>query len=92
MSTLSNALAGRTDLFVPAFEVWIGERKLDRQIIRDVMEVSFNDSLDELGGFSLTLELYACDDFFEDFPVAKCVAVRASAEILQDPFQPAPLS
>jgi phage protein D len=55
MSALANALAGSTDLFVPAFEVWIGTNKIDRSIIRDVLDVSFHDSLDEIGGFSLTL-------------------------------------
>src|SRR4051794_21740851 len=55
MTMLGDALSGSADLFVPAFEVVIGQQKLDRQIIRDVLDVSFHDSIDEMGGFSLTL-------------------------------------
>jgi uncharacterized protein len=55
MTTLAAVLAGSADLYVPAFEVLIGNKKLGREVVHDVLDVSFHDSLDELGGFSLTL-------------------------------------
>ncbi|ESW93815.1 hypothetical protein X770_00900 [Mesorhizobium sp. LSJC269B00] len=63
MNMLADILSGSSDLFVPAFEVWIGQQKLDRHIIRDVLDVSFHDSIDELGGFSLTLANWDADQY-----------------------------
>lgn len=55
MTMLAEALSGEADLFVPAFEVLVGQQKLNREIVHDVLDVSFHDSIEELGGFSLTL-------------------------------------
>ena len=63
MTMLADALSGSADLFVPAFEVWVGQQKVNREIIRDVLDVSFHDSLDELGGFSLTLANWDADKY-----------------------------
>ena len=63
MNMMASAVDGSSDLFVPSFEVWIGERKLDRQVVRDVLDVSFHDSLDGLGGFSLTLANWDADKY-----------------------------
>jgi hypothetical protein len=63
MTILSDALAGSADLFVPAFEVWIGGQKLSRRVVRDVIEVSYHDSLDEFGGFALTLANWDAESY-----------------------------
>jgi phage protein D len=63
MTMLADALSGSADLFVPAFEVVIGQQKLDRKVIRDVIEVGFHDSIDEMGGFSLTLANWDADRY-----------------------------
>ena len=63
MTMLADALSGAADLFVPAFEVLIGQQKLDRRMIRDVLEVSFHDSIEEMGGFSLMLANWDADRY-----------------------------
>ncbi|MGR9134505.1 phage late control D family protein [Rhizobium leguminosarum] len=63
MNMLAEALSGQADLYVPAFEVLVGQQKLARKIIRDVLEVNFHDSIDELGGFSLTLANWDAEEY-----------------------------
>jgi uncharacterized protein len=43
------------DFFVPAFEVKIKGQSLDREVIRDVLSVTYTDSLDKLDSCQLTL-------------------------------------
>jgi phage protein D len=43
------------DFYVPAFEVKVGQRRLDRAVIRDITQVSYKDSLKEIDSFELTI-------------------------------------
>src|SRR5437660_9710354 len=41
--------------YVPSFEVRIKGQKLPRDVIRDVMQVTYHDKVDEIDGFELTI-------------------------------------
>lgn len=43
------------DFYVPRFEVKVGARKLDREAVHDITEVRYEDSLDEIDGFEITI-------------------------------------
>lgn len=43
------------DFYVPAFEVKIKGASLDRDVIRDVISVSYTDSLDKMDSFEITI-------------------------------------
>jgi phage protein D len=43
------------DFYVPRFEVKVGKRKLDREAVHDITQVSYEDSLDEIDGFEITI-------------------------------------
>jgi phage protein D len=44
-----------TDFYVPAWEVKVGGRAIDRQAVRDVLSVSYTDSLESVDTFSLEI-------------------------------------
>jgi phage protein D len=54
VSTLSAVAKGR-DLWVPAFEVRVNERKAAADVVHDVMSVTYRDSLKDLDTFDLVL-------------------------------------
>jgi phage protein D len=54
MSALSPVAKGR-DLWVPAFEVRVNERKTAADVVHDVMSVTYRDSLTDLDTFELVL-------------------------------------
>jgi phage protein D len=43
------------DFYVPRFEVRVGKRKLDREAVHDITQVSYEDSLEEIDGFEITI-------------------------------------
>jgi uncharacterized protein len=43
------------DFYVPSFEVKVGERPLDRQVIRDILQVSYRDSIEDMDSFEISL-------------------------------------
>lgn len=43
------------DFYVPAFEVRVGERRLDRDTIYDITQVTYKDNVDEIDNFELTI-------------------------------------
>ncbi len=43
------------NFFAPRFEITLRGQKLDQAVVRDVIEVSYNDSLDKLDSFEFTL-------------------------------------
>lgn len=43
------------DFYVPAFEIYIGKKKLKDEIRRDIITVSYTDSLDAIDSFSFTV-------------------------------------
>lgn len=44
-----------TDFYVPAYEIRVGGRPIDRQAVRDILSVSYTDSLDNVDSFSLEI-------------------------------------
>lgn len=44
-----------TDFYVPTWEIKVGGRPLDRQAVRDVLSVSYTDSLESIDSFSLVV-------------------------------------
>lgn len=46
------------DFFTPAFELKLGGRNADKQLIHDVTEVSYRDSIDELASCELTVNTW----------------------------------
>ncbi|HEX2205764.1 MAG TPA: contractile injection system protein, VgrG/Pvc8 family [Longimicrobium sp.] len=52
MSAQSIAALG-TDFYVPAYEIRVGGRPIDRQAVRDVLSVTYTDSLESVDSFSL---------------------------------------
>lgn len=55
MTETKTAVYAHYDFYVPAFEVKIKGQSLDREVIRDVISVSYTDSLDKLDSCQLTL-------------------------------------
>ncbi len=49
------------DFYVPAFELKIKGQSLERDVIRDVLSVSYNDSLDKLDSCEITLNNWDAD-------------------------------
>jgi phage protein D len=45
----------RQDFYVPRFEVKVGTRPLDREAVHDIKAVTYEDSLDEIDGFEITI-------------------------------------
>jgi phage protein D len=43
------------DFYVPAFEVKVSNRLLDRETIRDILKVTYRDNVDEIDNFELTI-------------------------------------
>ncbi len=43
------------DFYVPMFEVKVGERPLERDVVRDITQVSYKDSLQEIDSFEITI-------------------------------------
>jgi uncharacterized protein len=43
------------DFYVPAFEVKVGDRHLGRQVIRDIIQVSYRDSLEDVDSFEISI-------------------------------------
>ena len=54
MTVASIARQG-TDFFVPAFAIKVGGRPVDREAVRDVLSVSFKDSLETIDRFDLVV-------------------------------------
>ncbi|MBI4539742.1 MAG: phage late control D family protein [Gemmatimonadetes bacterium] len=54
MPAVSIAALG-TDFYVPAYEIRVGGRPLDRQAVRDILAVSYSDSLESIDAFSLVI-------------------------------------
>jgi phage protein D len=44
-----------TDFYVPAYEIKVGGKPLDRQSVHDILSVTFTDSLDNIDAFSLVI-------------------------------------
>lgn len=55
MTETATAIYTHYDFYVPAFEVKIKGQSLDREVIRDVLSVTYTDSLDKLDSCQLTL-------------------------------------
>ena len=43
------------DFYVPQFEIKIGPRKLEQQVVRDILSVKYEDSLDKMDSFMITI-------------------------------------
>lgn len=43
------------DFYVPAFEVKVGQQRLDRGVIHDITQVSYKDSIKEIDSFEITI-------------------------------------
>jgi uncharacterized protein len=43
------------DFYVPSFEVKVGNRPVDREVIHDITQVSYRDSLEEVDSFEITI-------------------------------------
>jgi phage protein D len=43
------------DFYVPRFEVKVGTRRLDRDVVHDITQVKYDDSLDDIDGFEITI-------------------------------------
>jgi phage protein D len=43
------------DFYIPAFEVTVGNSRLDRSVIRDIVRVSYGDSLTDVDSFDITI-------------------------------------
>jgi uncharacterized protein len=61
VTTLSPVAKGR-DLWVPAFEVRVNERKAAADVVHDVMSVTYKDSLIDLDTFDLVLNNWDADE------------------------------
>lgn len=55
------AIAVGADHYVPTFEVYLAGRPLERRLMRDVVQVTYHDHLEELDGFSLTVTNWDAD-------------------------------
>src|SRR4051794_40680037 len=60
MTALSPVARGR-DLWVPAFEVRVNERKAAADVVHDVISVTYRDSLSDLDTFDLVLNNWDAD-------------------------------
>lgn len=58
MSALSRAF---DDFYVPAFEVYRGDQALPDSIVRDVIDLTYHDSIEDIDGFELTLNNWDAD-------------------------------
>jgi phage protein D len=61
VTALSPVAKGR-DLWVPAFEVRVNERKAAADVVHDVMSVTYRDSLTDLDTFDLVLNNWDADE------------------------------
>jgi phage protein D len=43
------------DFYVPYFEIKLGEQRLSREVIHDITQVSYKDSLDQIDSFEITI-------------------------------------
>jgi phage protein D len=43
------------DFYVPAFEIRVGNQKLKREVVRDILKVTYHDSLTEIDNFEITI-------------------------------------
>src|ERR1044071_2819552 len=50
-----NTLLQGQDFYVPAFEIKIGDRPLDREAFRDILQVSYKDSLTEYDSMEIKI-------------------------------------
>jgi uncharacterized protein len=55
METEAIAIFKGQDFYVPYFEVKIGERPLERDVIRDITTVSYKDNIAEIDSFEITI-------------------------------------
>lgn len=82
MSYISPAAEG-TDFYVPHFEISLHGKDLAPQVIHDVTEVSYRDSLSDVDGFELTLANYDSSS-----PTYASTATRTFKYSDQDLFNP----
>ncbi len=61
MTEQPTPIHARHDFYVPAFELKVGGRSLERDVIRDVLSVSYTDSLDKLDAAEITLNNWDAD-------------------------------
>jgi phage protein D len=50
------------DFYVPAFEIKIGGHDLDKEVIRDVINVRYSDSIDQIDSFELTVNNWDAEE------------------------------
>ena len=43
------------DFYVPAFEVKVGEKRLERDVIHDITQVTYKDNVKEIDSFEITI-------------------------------------
>jgi phage protein D len=54
---------GDETFYVPAFEIKIGGRGLPRQVVRDVIQVTYKDSIEKIDSFELQINNWDADTF-----------------------------
>jgi uncharacterized protein len=54
-ATAAESIATVGDFFVPAFELKVGTRSLAKDVVRDVLSVSYKDSLTEIDSFEIVI-------------------------------------
>jgi phage protein D len=54
MATAIKPYEGR-DFYIPAFEIEVGRETLSKEVVRDIIQVSYKDSLEEVANFEVTI-------------------------------------
>jgi len=60
------------DFYVPSFDIKVGEKPLEREVIRDITSVTYRDSLDQIDSFEITVNNWDAEkrDFkYSDGPI-----------------------
>jgi uncharacterized protein len=62
VSAVATDIQTGLDTFVPAFEVYVDKRRIGRELLHDVLSVSYRDDLDQIDSFELTVNNWDDDE------------------------------
>src|SRR5918997_6687171 len=79
------------DFYVPRFEVKVGTRKLGRDVLHDITQVKYEDSLEEIDGFEITINNWDAEQQTFKYSDSSQFDPGKSVEISMGYFGPTPL-
>lgn len=79
------------DFYVPRFQVKIGTRELGRDVVHDITQVTYEDSLDEIDGFEITINNWDAEERTFKYADGAQFDPGKTVEISMGYFGPTPL-